>query len=71
MLSHSNMMSVAHGALTLLDCFQEDQFLSFPLSHALERTAGLLPVHHDRIVRGLCAFGGQLGEDLVTIRPNI
>ncbi len=36
MLSHHNMLSVVHGGLTLLDCYQEDVFLSFlPLSHAL------------------------------------
>lgn len=72
MLSHSNMMSVAHGALTLLDCFQEDQFLSFlPLSHTLERTAG----YYLCIMTGSCvAYArsvAQLGEDLVTIRPSI
>ncbi|WP_368857495.1 AMP-binding protein [Thiolapillus sp.] len=41
MLSHHNMLSVAHGGVTLLDCYEEDVFLSFlPLSHTLERTAG-------------------------------
>ena len=72
MLSHHNMLSVAHGGLTLLDCYQEDVFLSFlPLSHTLERTAGYY----------LCIMTGssvayarsvaQLGEDLVTIRPTV
>jgi len=72
MLSHHNMLSVAHGALTLLDCYQEDVFLSFlPLSHTLERTAGYY----------LCIMTGssvayarsvaQLGEDLLTIRPSV
>ena len=72
MLSHLNMLSVAHGGLTLLDCYQEDVFLSFlPLSHTLERTAGYY----------LCIMTGssvayarsvaQLGEDLLTIRPTI
>ena len=72
MLSHLNMLSVAHGGLTLLDCYQEDVFLSFlPLSHTLERTVGYY----------LCIMTGssvayarsvaQLGEDLIRIKPTI
>ncbi len=72
MLSHHNMMSVAHGALTLLDCYQEDVFLSFlPLSHTLERTAG----YYLCIMTGACvAYArsvAQLGEDLTTVRPTV
>jgi long-chain acyl-CoA synthetase len=72
MLSHRNMLSVAHGGLTLLNCYQEDVFLSFlPLSHTLERTAG----YYLCIMTGSCvAYSrsvAQLGEDLVTIRPSI
>jgi len=72
MLSHHNMLSVAHGGLTLLDCYQEDVFLSFlPLSHTLERTAG----YYLCIMTGSCvAYArsvAQLGEDLVTIRPSV
>jgi len=72
MLSHHNMLSVAHGALTLLDCYQEDMFLSFlPLSHTLERTAG----YYLCIMTGSCVAYArsvtQLGEDLLTIRPTI
>ena len=72
MLSHHNMLSVAHGSLTLLDCYQEDVFLSFlPLSHTLERTAGYyLPV-----MTGSCvAYSrsvAQLGADLETVRPTL
>jgi long-chain acyl-CoA synthetase len=71
MLSHHNMLFVAHGGLTLLDCYQEDLFLSFlPLSHTLERTAG----YYLCVMAGACvAYArsiGQLGEDLVTIRPT-
>ncbi|MBT8038897.1 MAG: AMP-binding protein, partial [Gammaproteobacteria bacterium] len=72
MLSHRNMISVAHGGLTLLDCYQEDLFLSFlPLSHTLERTVGYY----------LCLMTGssvayarsvtQLGADLLNVRPTI
>jgi len=72
MLSHHNMLSVAHGGLTLLDCYQEDVFLSFlPLSHTLERTAG----YYLCIMTGSCvAYArsvAQLGEDLVTVRPSV
>ena len=72
MLSHNNMMSVAHGGLTLLDCYQEDVFLSFlPLSHTLERTAG----YYLCVMSGSCvAYArsvAQLGEDLQTIRPTV
>ena len=72
MLSHLNMMSVAHGGLMLLDCYQEDVFLSFlPLSHTLERTVGYY----------LCVMTGssvayarsvtQMGQDLLDVRPTI
>lgn len=72
MLSHKNMMSVAHGGLTLLDCYEEDVFLSFlPLSHTLERTAG----YYLCIMTGSCvAYArsvGQLGADLVTVKPSV
>lgn len=71
MLSHHNMLSVAHGGVTLLDVYQEDLFLSFlPLSHTLERSAG----YYLPIMTGSCvAYArsvGQLAEDLVTIRPT-
>ena len=72
MLSHNNMMSVAHGGLTLIDCYQEDLFLSFlPLSHTLERTAG----YYLCIMTGSCvAYArsvAQLGEDLAKIQPSV
>ena len=72
MLSHRNLLSNAHASVTLVDCYQEDLFLSFlPLSHTLERTAGCyLPM-----MTGSCvAFSrsvAQLAEDLQTIRPTL
>ena len=71
MLSHHNMLAVAHGSLTLLDCYEEDKFLSFlPLSHTLERTAGYyLPVMAGASV----AFSrsvAQLGDDLMKVQPT-
>ncbi len=72
MLSHHNMLPVAHGGLTVLDCYQEDVFLSFlPLSHTLERTAG----YYLCIMSGSCvAYArsvAQLGEDLLAVRPSV
>ena len=72
MLSHRNMLSVAHGSLTLIDCYQEDVFLSFlPLSHTLERTGGYyLPVMTGASVAYARSIA-QLAEDLQNIRPTV
>ena len=72
MLSHHNMLSIAHASITVIDCYREDLFLSFlPLSHTLERTAGYyLPIMTGSSV----AFSrsiGQLAEDLMLIRPSV
>lgn len=72
MLSHSNMLSVAHAALQCIDCFPSDRFLSFlPLSHTLERTGGYyLPLMAGASV----AFSrsvAQLADDLTSVRPTI
>jgi len=72
MLSHHNMLSVAHAGLTMIDVYEEDLFLSFlPLSHTLERTAG----YYLTVMTGsTVAFSrsvGQLAEDLQIIRPTI
>lgn len=72
MLSHHNILSVAHAGLAMFDVYQDDLFLSFlPLSHMLERTAGqYLP-----IMAGACvAYArsiGQLAEDLQNVRPTL
>lgn len=72
MLSHHNILSVAHGALALLDCYREDIFLSFlPLSHTLERTCGYyLPIMTGSTV-AYARSVAQLPEDLVTLRPTV
>lgn len=72
MLSHHNMLFVAHAALTMLDVYQEDLFLSFlPLSHTLERTAGYyLPMMAGSQV-AYARSVAQLGDDLQTIRPSV
>ncbi|RCX30309.1 AMP-dependent synthetase/ligase [Thioalbus denitrificans] len=71
MLSHHNMLSIAHASLTMVSVYREDTFLSFlPLSHTLERTGGYyLPMMAGSTV----AFSRsvqQLAEDLQTIRPT-
>ena len=72
MLSHYNMLSIAHSALTMIDVYQEDLFLSFlPLSHTLERTAGYyLPVMSGSAVAYARSIA-QLATDLQNIRPTV
>ena len=71
MLSHWNMLSIAHACLTVVDCYTQDSFLSFlPLSHTLERTAGYyLPIMSGSTV-GFARSIPQLAEDLRIIRPT-
>ncbi|MCU7945655.1 MAG: long-chain fatty acid--CoA ligase [Candidatus Thiodiazotropha sp. (ex Cardiolucina cf. quadrata)] len=71
MLSHKNMLSIAHGSLTVVDCYQQDSFLSFlPLSHTLERTGGYyLPMMAGSSVSFARSIP-QLAEDLQKIRPT-
>ncbi|MCP3669508.1 MAG: long-chain fatty acid--CoA ligase [Gammaproteobacteria bacterium] len=72
MLSHHNILSVAHGALVLLDCYREDLFLSFlPLSHTFERTCGYyLPIMTGSTV-AYSRSVAQLAEDLQTLQPTL
>jgi len=72
MLSHRNILSNAHAGLTMIDCYQEDIFLSFlPLSHTLERTASYyLPMMAGATV-AYARSVAQLAEDLRTIRPTV
>jgi long-chain acyl-CoA synthetase len=72
MLTHYNMLSIAHAALTMIDVFQEDLFLSFlPLSHTLERTGGYyLPMMAGATV-AFARSVPQLAEDLLMIRPTV
>jgi long-chain acyl-CoA synthetase len=72
MLSHHNMLWVAHGSLTVIDCYQQDLFLSFlPLSHTFERTGGY---YVPMMAGAAVAFSrsvAQLGEDLATVQPTV
>jgi len=72
MLSHNNMLSVAHAALASMDCYQQDLFLSFlPLSHTLERTAGYyLPIMSGSTVAHARSVA-LLAEDLLQVRPSV
>ena len=72
MLSHYNMLSVAHMAVTSVSCYQQDLFLSFlPLSHTLERTAGYyLPMMAGATVAHARSVP-QLAEDLLHIQPTV
>lgn len=65
------MLSIAHGSLTVVDCYQQDSFLSFlPLSHTLERTGGYyLPMMAGSSVSFARSIP-QLAEDLQKIRPT-
>lgn len=71
MLSHWNMLSIAHASLTVIDCYTQDSFLSFlPLSHTLERTCGYyLPIMSGSTV-GFARSIPQLAEDLQHIKPT-
>ncbi|MCG7872916.1 MAG: long-chain fatty acid--CoA ligase [Candidatus Thiodiazotropha lotti] len=71
MLSHYNMLSIAHASVTVVDCYQQDSFLSFlPLSHTLERTGGYyLPMMAGASVSFARSIP-QLAEDLQTIQPT-
>jgi long-chain acyl-CoA synthetase len=72
MLSHHNLLSVAHAGLTMVTVYQEDTLLSFlPLSHTLERTAGYyLPVMSGSCVSFARSIA-QLAEDLQSVRPTL
>ena len=72
MLTHYNMLTVAHSSISMIGCYQQDVFLSFlPLSHTMERTAGYyLPIMSGSCV-GYARSIGQLAEDLQVIKPTI
>lgn len=72
MLSHYNMLSVAHAVLASIDVYRQDLFMSFlPLSHTLERTAGYyLPMMAGAVVAHARSVT-QLAEDLLTVQPTV
>jgi len=72
MLSHANILSVAHAGAVAVDCYQEDLFLSFlPLSHTLESTGGyFLPMMAGATV-AFARSVNLLAEDLLAVRPTV
>jgi long-chain acyl-CoA synthetase len=72
MLSHYNILSIAHSGMTMISVFVEDIFLSFlPLSHTLERTVGYyVPVMTGAAIVYARSVG-QLAEDLAKHKPTI
>jgi len=72
MLSHHNMLANAHASLTVIECYQEDLFLSFlPLSHTLERTAGYYLPLMAGAGTAYARSVAQLAEDLLRVRPTV
>jgi long-chain acyl-CoA synthetase len=72
MLSHHNMLWVAHGSLTVIDCYQQDVFLSFlPLSHTFERTGGYYVPMMAGAAVAYARSVAQLGEDLAMVQPTV
>lgn len=71
MLSHRNILSIAHSALASYDVYIEDVFLSFlPLSHSYERTVGYyLPMMAGSTVAYARSIQ-QLSEDLKQVQPT-
>ena len=72
MLSHYNILSIAHSGLTMIPVYPNDIFLSFlPLSHALERTAGYyLPMISGSTV-AYARSVPSLADDLASVQPTI
>ena len=72
MLSHANILFVAHSGLTMINVYKQDAFLSFlPLSHTLERTVG----YYIPMMTGSSVIYSrstiQLADDLATQKPTI
>jgi len=72
MLSHRNILWNAEAALSHIQAFPRDRFLSFlPLSHTLERTGGYyLPMMAGSSV-AYARSVPQLAEDLSRVRPTV
>jgi long-chain acyl-CoA synthetase len=72
MLSHHNILFDAFKGIESINVFREDLFLSFlPLSHMLERTAGLyIPMMSGAGV-AFARSVQDLADDLLTIQPTI
>jgi len=59
-------------SLTVIDCYQQDVFLSFlPLSHTFERTGGYYVPMMAGAAVAYARSVAQLGEDLATVQPTV
>lgn len=71
MLSHHNVLSIAHAALVAYDVYVGEVFLSFlPLSHTFERTTGYYVPMMAGATVAYARSVQQLAEDMSTVRPN-
>jgi long-chain acyl-CoA synthetase len=72
MLSHANILSIAHASLATYDIYPEDMFLSFlPLSHTFERTVGYYVPMMSGATVAYARSIAQLGNDLQQVRPTL
>lgn len=72
MLSHRNILSIAHAIIVSYDVYLEDVFLSFlPLSHTLERTVGYYVPMMAGATVAYARSVQQLAEDLRAVRPTV
>jgi long-chain acyl-CoA synthetase len=72
MLSHRNILSIAHAALVNYDIFQTDLFLSFlPLSHTFERTVGYYVPMMGGASIAYARSISQLADDLKQLKPTV
>ncbi|MGD9000623.1 MAG: AMP-binding protein, partial [Granulosicoccaceae bacterium] len=72
MLSHRNILSIAHAALKNYDIFRDDLFLSFlPLSHTFERTVGYYVPMMGGASIAYARSINQLADDLKQLKPTV
>jgi long-chain acyl-CoA synthetase len=72
MLSHSNILSIAHAGLTTYDVYPDDTFLSFlPLSHTFERTVGYYVPMMSGATVAYARSITQLADDLQQVCPTV
>jgi len=71
-LTHGNFLSNVEGALSVIDIYSEDSFLSFlPLSHVFERMAGHYLSCYNGCTVAYAESIDTVGENLLEIKPTI
>ncbi len=72
LLTHRNILSNVQAALQVIPLNEEDTALScLPLSHLLERTAGLHAMMHAGASIAYAQSLESLGQDLLAVRPTV